>query len=142
MDESILNRDMNCHPVRLETIQYRITPWLCSPLIIKYTGMALIYSTYNHLIHFKKSWLAFLLDSLKYSRRHMAMVHYRITTYIKCLDTADCYHQCGRRNAGCTSTITHDLKSNANRLTNKAVSPWQMDSPTNAKNCSYHMCTI
>ena len=146
------------------------------------------------------------------------MVHYGITTYIKCLDTADCYHQCGRRNAECTSTIkglsqivpgtrtasknyylshlillavrapglicesplkglsqivpgartaskncylshiilhtvrapgtiyesplTHDLKSNVNRLTYKAVSPWQMDSPTNAKNCSYHMCTI
>ena len=85
---------------------------------------------------------SFVLDSLNYSLRPVAMVHYGITTYKKCLDTADYYHQCGRRNAGCTSTITHDLKSNVNRLTNKAVSPWQMDSPTNAKNCSNHMCTI
>ena len=59
------------------------------------------------------------------------MVQYGIITYIRCLDTADYYPECGRRNAGCTSTITHDLKSIVNQLTNKAVSPWQMDLPTN-----------
>ena len=36
---------------------------------------------------------------------------------ISCLDTADYDHQCGRRNAGCTGTITHDLKSIVNRMT-------------------------
>ena len=60
------------------------------------------------------------------------MVQYGIITYIKYLDTADFYPQCGRRSDGCTSTITHDLKSFVTRLINKAVSPGQfMDSPTN-----------
>ena len=80
--------------------------------------------------------LVVFLDSFKYSRRPRAMVQYGIITYIRCLDTADYYHQCARRNAGCTSTIIRDLKSSVNWLTNKAVSPLQMDSPTNAKNCS------
>ena len=61
------------------------------------------------------------------------MVQYGIITYIKCLDTADYYPQCGRRCYGCTSTITHDLKCIVTRLKNKAVSPGQMDSPTNDK---------
>ena len=86
-------------------------------------------------------WLVFLLDTLKYSHKPVAMVQYGIT-YIKCLDTADYHPQCGRRCYGCTSTITHDLKSIVTRLTNKAVSPGQMDSPTNDKNCSYHRSTI
>ena len=51
MNESTLNRDMNCHPIaiRLETIQERITPPdLC--INEKYTGMTLIKSTCNHAI--------------------------------------------------------------------------------------------
>ena len=32
MDESILNRDMNCHPIRLETIQDKITPLICASI--------------------------------------------------------------------------------------------------------------
>ena len=66
--------------------------------------------------------LIVLLDLLKYSRRPVAMVQYGIITYIRCLDTADYYHHCACRNAGRTSTITHDIKSSVNRLTNKAVS--------------------
>ena len=80
-------------------------------------------------------WLVVLLDTLKYSHKPVAMVQCGIITYIKCLETADYYPQCGRRSDGCTSTITHDLKSIVTRLTNKAVSPGQMDSPTNDKNC-------
>ena len=88
-------------------------------------------------------WLVVLLDTLKYSHKPVAMVQYGIITYIKWLDTADYYPQCGRRGSyGCTSTIHHDLKSIVTRLTNKAVSPGQMYSPTNDKNCSYHRCTI
>ena len=59
------------------------------------------------------------------------MVQYGIIIYIKCLDTADYYPQCGRRSDGYTSTINDDLKSIVTRLTNKAVSPGQMDLPTN-----------
>ena len=87
-------------------------------------------------------WLVVLLDTHTYSHKPVAMVQYGITIYIKSLDTADYYPQCGRRSYGCTSTITHDLKSIVTRLTNKAVSPGQMDSPTNDKNCPYHRCTI
>ena len=101
-------------------------------------------TTFLSPFHFKKSYImaCCLTRLLKYSQRPVAMVKYGIITYIRCLDTADYYHQCGRRNAGRTSAITYDLKSIVNRLTNKAVSPWQMDSPTNAKNCSCHLCTI
>ena len=87
-------------------------------------------------------WLVVLLDTLKYSHKPVAMVQYGIITYIKCLDKADYYPQCGRRSDGCTSTIIHDLKSIVSQLTIKAVSPGQMDSPTNDKNCSYHWCTM
>ena len=78
----------------------------------------------------------------KNSHKPVAMVQYGIITYIKCLDTADYYPQCGRRSDGYTSTITYDLKSIVTRLSNKAVSPGQMDSPTNDTNCSYLRCTI
>ena len=37
------------------------------------------------------------LDTLKYSRKAVAMVQYGIITYKRCLDTADYYPQCGRR---------------------------------------------
>ena len=67
-------------------------------------------------------WLVVLLDTLKYSRKPVAMAQYGIISYIRCVDTADYYPQCGRRSDGCTSTITHDLKSIVTRLTNKAVS--------------------
>ena len=56
---------------------------------------------------------------LKYSQRPVAMVQYGIITYIRCLDTADYYHQCGRRNAGRTSAITYDLKCIVNRWQTK-----------------------
>ena len=79
--------------------------------------------------YFKEKSHRFWLDTVKYSHKPVAMVQYGIITYIKCHDTADCYPQCGRRSDGCTSTNTHDLKS-------KGVSPGQMDSPTNDKNCS------
>ena len=93
--------------------------------------------TFCHHSIFKKSYkfcLVVLLESLKHSRRPMTMVQYGIITYIRCLDIADYHHQCGRRNSGCASTITHDLKPIITQWTNKAVSPCQ--------NCSYYRCTI
>ena len=99
-------------------------------------------SPFNFYEKSHRFWVVVLLDTLKYSYKSVAMVQYGIITYIKCFDTADYYPECGRRSDGCTSTITHDLKSIVTRLTNKAVSPGQMDSPTNDKNCSYRRCTI
>ena len=68
-------------------------------------------------------WLVVLLDTLKYSRKALSMVHYGIISYAWCVDTGDYYPQCGRRSDGCTSTITNDLRSIVTRLTNQAVSP-------------------
>ena len=33
MDESISNRDKNCHQIKLETIKDRITSWICASII-------------------------------------------------------------------------------------------------------------
>ena len=65
------------------------------------------------------------------------MVQYGIITYIKCLDTADYYPQCGHRSYVCTSTITHDLKSIVTRLTNKAVSPGQTTKTVNTAGAQF-----
>ena len=102
--------------------------------------------TFLSPLYFKKSYrlgLVFLLDSIKYLHGPVVMVrsqHGVITSevsgYIGLL-SAMWYG-----NAGRTSTITHDLKSIVTRLTNKAVSPWHNDSPTNIKNYLYHWCTI
>ena len=45
-------------------------------------------------------WLVVLLDSHKYSYQPLAMGQYCIFTYIRCIYTADYYHQYGRRKAG------------------------------------------
>ena len=83
--------------------------------------------TFMSPFHFQgkshRFWLVVLLDSLKYSCQPVAIVQYGIITYIRCIYTADYYHQCGRHNARNTSNITHDLNCVVTRLTNKAVSP-------------------
>ena len=194
MGESILNRDMNCHPIKLETILNSIAPWICAlmksiqtrPSFNRNAIMQIIARSHpvvitlesefsNIIVQFIKKitvipslgmrffsvslsisfimqvpsrihtslspsyfkekshrfWLVGLLDTLKYSRKPVAFTQ-RITipSVIAVVIGAQALYQ------------THDLNSIATRLTNKAVSLWEVDSTINGKNCSYHRCTI
>ena len=67
------------------------------------------------------------------SARGDGSVSCMVLSHIRCLDTADYYHQYGRCNAGCTSTIPHDLKT---------LLPGRWIRPKTSKTVHNHGCTI
>ena len=86
-------------------------------------------------------WLVVLLDTLKYSRQPVAMGLYDIISY-KVPGHSGLLSPAWSPMWWVHKHYNSWPKSIVTWLINKAVSPWQVDSPINDKNCSYHRCRI